>query len=387
MNKNISDVIIIGSGIVGTSAAYYMAKAGLNVTVLEKDMIGHGASSRNGAGVRLSSRVQCEFNLARVAIREIWPTLSEELETDTEYLKSGALLMYLTEAEEPKIRAKMNMCIAQGQVGELIDGDEARKRCPYLSDLVLGAVYYPEDGHANPMKTVLGYYKMARRFGVRFVTGEEVLRINKYKGRARQVITAAGNVYEADKIIVAAGFESRAIMRTVGIHLPYLKRVDECLITEAVPRMTDLRLSTFDGNFYGNQTKHGSFLWGGNTNIERYEETDPGQPMNTTRQSPDKARMVGQLIPALKDVKVIRHWAGYLDSSADRLPIIQEIPEVPGLISASGFSGHGFAIGPAVGQLLKEMVLGEELCAPIDEFKYDRWHATGLKLPNPYPSV
>lgn len=387
MNNNISDVLIIGSGIVGSSAAYYMAKAGLNVTVLEKDMIGHGASSRNGAGVRLSGRVQSEFNLAAIAIREIWPTLSEELETDTEYNKSGSLNLYLREEQKEKVKTKMEKCIAQGQEAKLLDGDEVRKMCPHLSGLIAGATYYPEDGHANPMKTVLGYYKMARRLGVRFITGEEVVSLKKIRGVIRQVITASGNVYEAEKVVVAAGFESREIMRTVGIHLPYLKRVDEVLVTEAVPRMFDYRLSTIDGNFYGNQTKHGSFIFGGNTNIERYEETDPGQPMNTTRQPADKARMVGMLIPALSGVNVVRHWAGYLDSSADRRPVLQEIPEIPGLISASGFSGHGFAIGPAVGQLLKEMVMGEPLCAPIDEFKYDRWHASGLILPNPYPSV
>lgn len=387
MNNKCSDVIIIGSGIVGSSAAYYMTKAGIKVTVIEKDMIGHGASSRNGAGVRLAHRVQSEFNLAEIAIRKIWPTLSEELETDTEYNMSGGLRLFLREEDEPKVRAKMEQNIAQGQKAEMLTGDEVRKMCPYISDLVAGADYYPEDGHANPMKTVLGFYKQARRLGARYITGEEVIGLKKRKGKIRQVITASGNIYEADKIIVAAGFESRDIMRTVGIHLPYLKRIDECLITEPVPKMFDYRLSTFDGNFYGNQTKHGSFIWGGNTNIERYEETYPGQPMNTTRQSPDKARMVGMLVPVLKDVKVVRHWAGYIDSSADRLPVLQEIPEVPGLISASGFSGHGFAIGPAVGQILKEMVMGEELSAPLDDFRYDRWHATGLNMPNPYPSV
>lgn len=142
--------------------------------------------------------------------------------------------------------------------------------------------------------------------------------------------------------------------------------------------MTKVRLSSADGNFYGSQTKHGSFIFGGNTNLERYEECYDDRPINTGKQSPDKCRAIGKFIPALKDVKVVRHWAGWLDSMVDRLPIIQEIPEVPGLVLACGFSGHGFAIGPAVGKIVTQIVMGEPTSVDVSALDYERFKPTGV---------
>ena len=176
---------------------------------------------------------------------------------------------------------------------------------------------------------------------------------------------------------MAAGFNSKRIAETVGIWLPFLKRVDECIITEAVAPLTKFRLSTADGNFYGNQTKHGSFIFGGNTNLERYESTYDQRPRNTNKQSPDKCRAVSKYIPALRDVKVIRQWAGWLDSTVDRLPIIQEIPEVQGMVLSCGYSGHGFAIGPAAGKVTSQVVLGEEPVVDISSLCYNRFKPSG----------
>lgn len=375
--SNVADVIVIGSGIVGSSTAYYLARKGLKVLVLERDNIGDGASSRNGAGVRLSSRVFPESALAEEAVKHIWPTLGEELDADLEYTAPGSLCLAQTEAQMKALQGSLKKSMAYGVEAHLIDGDEARKICPCLSDKVNQALWYPEDGYANPMVTTLAYYRKNRKMGVRYITGEDVRSIKKYRGRARKVITAAGNVYEADKIVVAAGFNSKRIAETVGIWLPFLKRVDECIITEAVAPLTKLRLSTADGNFYGHQTKHGSFIFGGNTNLERYESTYDQRPRNTNKQSSDKCRAVSKYIPALRDVKVIRQWAGWLDSTIDRLPIIQEIPEVPGMILSCGYSGHGFAIGPAAGKVTSQVVLGEEPIVDISSLCYNRFKPSG----------
>lgn len=375
---NVSDVIVIGSGIIGSSAAYELAKCGKKVTVLEKyPNVGDGASSRNGAGVRLSGRVSPEAELAAKAIYDIWPTLGEELGADLEYQHAGSLTMAHSEEQYPDCLNAHQENVKAGVESKIIDGYEAREICPCLSDYVQSAVWSPMDGHANPMVTTLAYYRAARRLGVRYVTGEDVVSLEKHCGRVRRVVTAAGNVYEAEHVILAAGFNSRRIAKTVGLWIPFLKRVDECLITEVQPPMTAVRLSSIDGNFYGSQTKHGSFVFGGNTNLERYEECYDARPINTNKHSPDKCRAIGKFIPALENVKVVRHWAGWLDSMVDRLPIIQEINEVPGLVLACGFSGHGFAIGPAVGQVLMEIVTGKPTCVDVSALDYERFKPTG----------
>ena len=375
--SNFADVIIIGSGIIGNSTAYHLAKKGVDVLVLERDNIGDGASSRNGAGVRLSSRVFPESALAEHAIRDIWPGLGEELGADLEYEKPGSLALAQTEAQIKALEASVRKSLAAGADVRIIDGQEARRMCPYLSEAVEKASYCPDDGYANPMVTTLSYYRMARKLGARYITGEDVVSIQKVRGKARKVITAAGTVYEGNKIVLAAGFNSRRIAKSVGIWLPFLKRIDECIITEVQAPMMKYRLSTADGNFYGHQTRHGSFIFGGNTQLERYEETYDAQPRCANKSAPDKCRAVMKYIPALADVKIIRQWAGWLDSMVDRLPVIQEIPEVPGLVLACGFSGHGFAIGPAVGQVVEEIVMEEKTCVDVSGLRYDRFKAAG----------
>ena len=268
-----ADVIVIGSGIVGSATAYELAKRGKSVLVLEKyPNVGDGASSRNGAGVRLAGRVSPEAELAAMAIYDIWPTLGEELDADLEYVVGGSLTMAHSESQMKSLQVKLAKDLKANVPSRIVDGNEAREICPILSDYVEQALYSEMDGHANPMVTTLAYYRAARRLGVDYITGENVIALEKMHGCCRKVLTEAGNVYEAEHIVLAAGFNSRRIAKTVGLWIPFLKRVDECLITEVQPPMTKVRLSSADGNFYGSQTKHGSFIFGGNTNLERYEE-------------------------------------------------------------------------------------------------------------------
>lgn len=280
-----ADVIVIGSGIVGSATAYELAKRGKSVLVLEKyPNVGDGASSRNGAGVRLAGRVSPEAELAAMAIYDIWPTLGEELDADLEYVVGGSLTMAHSESQMKSLQVKLAKDLKANVPSRIVDGNEAREICPILSDYVEQALYSEMDGHANPMVTTLAYYRAARRLGVDYITGENVIALEKMHGCCRKVLTEAGNVYEAEHIVLAAGFNSRRIAKTVGLWIPFLKRVDECLITEVQPPMTKVRLSSADGNFYGSQTKHGSFIFGGNTNLERYEECYDDRPINTGKQ-------------------------------------------------------------------------------------------------------
>ena len=172
--KTKASVVIIGGGIIGCATAYYMAKSGMNdVIVLEgSDHIGNGGSSRNGGGVRQSGRDVRELPLVMYGIKNLWPTLSDELEVDCEYHQDGNLRLGKNE-EHAKILTKLaDNARKVGLDVRMIDGDEVRQINPYLSHEVTVASWCPTDGHANPLTTTLGYYKMARRLGVTFITGE-----------------------------------------------------------------------------------------------------------------------------------------------------------------------------------------------------------------------
>lgn len=140
----------------------------------------------------------------------MWPTLSEELGVDVEYHKEGNLRLGKTAKHKEILQGLTDRAVALGLDVRMIDGKEVREINPYLSDEITVASWCPTDGHANPLVATLGFYKRARELGAEFITGEDVLEIQKIKGKARRVVTAE-NVYEGETIVLASGYESRSI--------------------------------------------------------------------------------------------------------------------------------------------------------------------------------
>lgn len=369
-----ADVIVIGSGVIGCAAAYYMAKKGMSVLVLDQDeSVGNGGSSRNGGGVRQSGRDPRELPLAIYGVENVWPTLSDELGVDVEYHKEGNLRLGKTETHKQILTGLTEKAVACGLNVRMIDAEEVRKINPYLSEEVTCASWCPTDGHANPLTTTLGFYKNARALGVVFHMGEKVVKLEKVHGKLRRVCTKT-NVYEADQVLVAAGYASRFLTQTVGIDVPMREELIEALVTEAEPKMFPQMLGTADADFYGHQTNHGSFVFGGATGMES-TVLDNGTNRTSSLTAPCICRGIMKYVPKLADAKIVRTWAGYEDLSIDGIPVISKVEEVPGLLLACGFTGHGFGISPVVGQLLAQLAAGETPMLSLQEFRYDRFHA------------
>lgn len=372
-----ADVIIIGGGVIGCASAYYLKKAcpDCSVLVLEREVIGHGGSSRNGGGVRQSARDVRELPLAMYCIEHQWPTLSEELDMDVEYYKKGNLRLGKTEAHLQILQSLVDKSVTHGLDVRMITGDEAREICPYMSHEVIGASWCPTDGHANPMRTTLAFYRAARRLGVHFITGVKVTGLRKVRGVLRQVITDDG-IYEGETVVLCAGYESRALANTVEIDIPMFKHMEEALVTEMQPKMFWQMLGTAESDFYGHQTQHGSFVFGGHSGMEFYQEAQDDTPTKVFT-APATCRGIMKYFPALEKAKIVRSWAGWADYCVDGVPVIDRVSEVPGLILACAFTGHGFGICPAVGLTVSELVQGKATTVPIDHLKYDRFKANG----------
>ena len=148
----------------------------------------------------------------------------------------------------------------------------------------------------------------------------------------------------------------------------------ECLVTEAQPHMFDQMLGTAEADFYGHQSKHGSFVFGGSSGLEAYNK-DNGTPINSSIGAPCTCRGIIKYFPALKDAKIVRTWGGWLDECADKVPVMGAVDEVPGLYLACGFTGHGFGIAPAAGYNLAQVLAGETPVINMTEFRYDRFRA------------
>lgn len=375
LNSNVADVIIIGSGVIGNSAAYYLAKAGQSVIVLEKsDHIGDGGSSRNGGGVRQSGRHPAELPLVMYGVRHIWPELSKELEMDVEYYKEGNLRLGKTKEHLKILEGLTHRASSLGLDVQMISGEEAREINPYLSGDVIGASWCPTDGHANPMLVTLGYYRGARALGARFITGENVTVIRKVRNKVSQVVTENGSVYEGNRIILAAGYASRDLAGKLGIDIPMKQVLLEVLVTEPQPPMFYQMLGTAAADFYGHQSTHGSFVFGGTSGLDAYAIEDEHQSTSSMT-APSICRGILNYFPNLGHLKIIRTWAGYIDDCVDHIPVISHIDEAEGLIVACGFSGHGFGISPTVGMLLSEMAMDQKTTLDISAFRYNRFKA------------
>lgn len=374
--SRVADTIIIGGGVVGCAAAYYLAKAGnSNVIVLEgTKSIGHGGSSRNGGGVRQSGRDVRELPYAMYGIKNLWPNLSEELGVDTEYTQKGNLRLGKTEEHLKKLNTLASNAQSVGLDVRMVDAKEVKEICPYLADDIIGASWCPTDGHANPLTTTLGYYKRSLEMGVKYYTDAPVKELRKIKGKVRQVVLNDGTVFEGESIILAAGYESREIARTVGVDIPMTRLIDEALVTEMQPHMFDIMLGTAGGDFYGHQAHHGSFVFGSDSGYEVVTDMKDPSAMETNPLTLSAScRAIMSYVPALKDAKIVRSWAGWLDNAFDGVPFISRVDEAPGLILACGFTGHGFGTAPAVGLMLSQMVAGEETVVDISALRYDRF--------------
>lgn len=262
-------------------------------------------------------------------------------------------------------------CQSLGLAMTMLSGEETRKKNPFISDEVIGSSWCPTDGHANPLLTTLGFYKKAREMGARFITGEKVVSLRKERGRISGVVTKC-NEYGAEQVIVASGFESREILNTVGIDIPMRKKLLESLVTEEMPYMFDEMLGVATSDFYGHQTKHGSFVFGGDAGFGNYYDFQK-ETMSTSLSPSVICRGVLRYFPMLSEMKVVRAWAGWKDESADGIPVIGPIEEVPGLYAACGFSGHGFGIAPAAGMELANLIAGGKSVLDLRELRYNRF--------------
>ncbi len=374
MSNQCADVVIAGGGVMGNATAYYLRKKGCSVIVLEEEMLGNGGSSRNGGGVRQSGRDNRELPLAIYGIGNIWPHLSEELGVDIEYHQAGNIKFAKDERGVEFYKKVVEQNLKKGLELRMLNQAETREICPLVSDEIIASCYCPSDGHANALMTTLAFYKRARELGARFITGEKVLSVKLHKGRAKGVITSRGNVYEGDKIIITAGYESRAILNSVHIDVPMRRKLIEVIIIEMQPKIFPMMITIpdYDGGGYGHQTDHGSFVFGGHIPLENYlrpEEKEVTQLITTA----SNCNQLVSYFPYFKDAKVIRSWSGWTDLCQDEVPVIGNIDEVPGLLTACGFTGHGFGISPAVAACLSELAVDKEPSVDISGLSYSRF--------------
>ncbi len=376
--KKSAEIVIIGGGIIGTAIAYNLAKKGMkDIVLLEKGFLASGSTGRCGAGVRSQWGTRMNCLLAKESIR-FFENINEELDYDgdCEFKQGGYLLLASTEREVNQFRKNIELQNSLGIPSKLITREEAKEIVPFINtEGIEACAFCAMDGHANPFHVVQAYADAARRLGVEINTFTEVTGIRAYNGKIQAVETTRGDI-STSRVVNAAGGYAQIIAKMCGLELPNYAERHQILVTEPVNPILGPMVMSFSLNFYIQQTPHGSFIMGFG---------DANEPKNfnicsTWEFAEVMAKKATSILPPLKDLRIVRQWSGLYEITPDRQPIMGGHTSLEGYFMATGYSGHGFMLGPVTGRLMAEYILGEETYIDISKLDAGRFERDELLL-------
>ncbi|MBV9597366.1 MAG: FAD-binding oxidoreductase [Chloroflexi bacterium] len=370
MTRTEAEVVVVGAGIVGVAAAYYLARAGKRVVVVDRAGIAGEASGRNGG--HLSPTIDGAWApLGQLAL-DIWPRLIPDIDGPTEYRRGGGL--YVVVDHDPMEPADiLAYRHARGFVAELLSPEECRRRLPPLRSEIKGGVLSPRHGQVNPILTTKSLAQTAERhFGVKFLLYSPVTSVSVENDAVHGVRVGSGAI-GAPTVVLAAGAWTGQLAATAGVACPIGPRRIQILLSEAMPPWTDV---VWAGNgVYARQSLSGHLHFGSGgpawerTLAEVSYTVAPGGMQRAARRMCD-------FMPGLRDVAILRSWAGVIGPSADGVPVLEACAEPRGLIIASGFGGNGFVTGPAVGQVVAELATAGRASADLSGLSLARFTAS-----------
>jgi sarcosine oxidase subunit beta len=360
---------VIGGGIMATSIAGHLADAGVgDVLVIERDTLGSGSSAKPLGGVRATFSDANNVLLGHRSLAA-FESFEASFGTPINLRQVGYLFLCRTDAELAAVEDSVRLQNELGCDSRMISPDQACALNPFLDPgCLLGASFSPRDGYAEPALVVAGYARAAARLGVRLAEHTEVFAVSTGADGVHTIETYRGTV-RADAVVIAAGAWSTALGAALGVHLPIeaVRRQIGFTAQQAVPHPTvpfTLDLST---TLYFHNYRHGLLL-----GISNRDE-EPGLcrefSYGWTRSFDAAAAVVA---PGLTDQPLVGGWAGLYENTPDHNAMIGRAV-APGVFYATGFSGHGFLQGPAVGEIVRDLYLGREPFMDPGPFSADRF--------------
>jgi len=419
-----ADIVIIGGGIVGVSTAWFLAKQGVDVVLCEKGHIAGEQSGRNWGWVRQQLRDTREMPMIVESLR-IWRGLEAEIGEDVGFQEEGVMIAAHSDKEVERFSEWIRTSDEYGVETRLIDGGEVNKLIRGSTANWKGVLYTPGDGRAEPHKATPAIARSATRQGATILTGCAVRGIETEGGKTSAVVTEHGTI-RAPIVCCAAGAWTSLFCRSLGITVPQLK------VRGTVARTAPAE-NVLDGNFYnkkialrrredgGYTVAHGTILdhpitpstfrFGfkyipallmelenlhlsiGREFVEEwttprtwaldvespFEKTRVLNPVPSNRVLKGIRKNLGKVFPQLADAKLVEAWAGMIETTPDVIPAFDQAASLPGFYVATGFSGHGFGIGPGAGKAIAGMLTDTDSGIPLDEFRLSRFF-DGTKL-------
>ncbi|WP_183407940.1 NAD(P)/FAD-dependent oxidoreductase [Nocardioides marmoriginsengisoli] len=376
-----TDVAIVGGGIVGLSIALSLAEAGVAVTVLDKGVPGKAASSRNGGGVRQQGRAFPELALAQQAI-EAWPTWAERLGGPTGYRRTGHLVVAADAGELAALEERSAAEAEHGLKTTIVDGADVAAMAPGLAPGHVGGKLCETDGMALPAVVMQTMHAAAVRAGVEVRPYAEVTRLRVDRGTVTGVELADGTSLSAGTVVNAAGPWSSVVAASAGVYLPVAPSRLHMFRTVPLDRtFAHVWVARASMDLNACQWEDGSILFGGATRPDPTQWTFSHEPGPAFVE--DARAKAAEVAPMIAAATLARRWTGVREFTPDMLPVIGRPREVGGLFTCTGFSGHGFALGPVIGDLVAGWIRTGERPPVLEPFAPDRFAVTGSPFNHP----
>jgi glycine/D-amino acid oxidase-like deaminating enzyme len=421
-------VVVAGGGIIGTSTAFFLARKGLPVILCEKGEIAAEQSSRNWGWCRKMGRDPREIPLVIESLR-LWNEMNALTEAETGFRQCGVAYLCKTPAEMARREAWLEHARPYQLDSRLLSRGDLRSVFPEIAGTWAGGLYTPSDGRAEPTKAAPAIAEAARRLGATVLTRCAVRGVETTAGRISAAVTEKGTI-ACQSIVLAGGVWSRLFTGNLGLRLPQLRVVSAVMRTERLDGGPEISAAgegfgfrkRLDGGYTVANWSNNRFditpdafrfftdflpalrlerrslrLRIGRPFVEAWrtprrwalDEPSPFERIRTLDPAPDPA-ILGQAqetlsatFPVFRAMRVAEKWGGAIDVTPDAVPVISPVESLPGFFIATGFSGHGFGIGPGAGRLAADLVSGDTPVVDPAPFRFSRF--TDGSHPEPSP--
>ena len=359
-----TNVVIIGGGIAGCAAAYYLARAGARVTLLERGAVCSEASSAAAGLAAASSREGSLLEWAQASLR-LLEQAGQEMGIDFEFSRRGSLMLLRLPEEVERWRGFAERQQGRGIDIRFVDRETALEMEPNASPDILGALYSPIDYMANPYATTLAFARSAHRLGATIRTEVPVTSLKAEGGRVRAAVTSAGEV-AGDVVLVATGAWSPQLARTIGLDLPVEPSRGQIVVTEPLPAVTRTVVKD-TGHIYVCPTRRGNYVIGSMTEKVGFNKSLTAEKVR------EYVAEGAALVPALRRAKVLRAWAGLRPLSPDNTAILGPVEGYDGLALSTGHSRLGILLSAFTAKLVSDWITTGKTDFPLAPFSLARF--------------
>lgn len=364
-----ADLVIIGGGIHGSSAALFSAMRGLSVIVIEKDTVARHASGVNAGGVRRLGRHYAEVPISNRSM-QIWYGISDLLDDDCGFQVAPQIKIAENGAELQQHRARVADLRALGFDHEVIlDQQTLRQYLPAVSDHAVGALASLKDGFAQPFQTTFAFQRKAEEHGARFFQNCRATGIEKVDG-AWKVETSDGRFY-GEKLMIAGGAWAGELAGLLGEPAPVEAIAPMMIVTARLPHFCDAVVGATGRPLSFKQMPNGTVVIGGGRRGRADCNSNMSEILFSNLQKTAETAM--DLFPVMRSATIVRTWSGVEGRMPDDIPVIGPSARHENLFYAFGFSAHGFQMGPGVGELMAELIATGKTNAPIAPFSIARF--------------